>query len=928
MALRTILVCAAFAGVPVSATSTSSTSLHQVPGNSARQGMGPPRTVRIASVEGITEYRLANGLRVLLAPDPSRPTIAVHITYLVGPRNEGYGEKGMAHFLEHLLFKGTARHPNIPKEMAERGISFNGYTNDDHVGYYEVFGASDATLRWALALEADRMLNTDFTDADVQREMAVVRNEGQRFESDPYAIVDAHTKAAAFLWHNYGSGEVASDVENMSRAALMSFYRTYYRPDNAVLIVAGHFTEQATLRDIERIFAGLPATGRSKVATMPSTHTIEPPQEGERSILLRRAGRTALVEAGYRIPAVAHPDYAVAVLAGEILGSPTSGRLASELMPADLAAQVRYTVWPNRDPYLLRFTVTVGDTARLDPARVRMLELIEQRGLPPLSGEEVERARRTLLNQLDLSAAPAQRLASTLAIWSAAGDWRLLFVHRDRVRTASLSDIGRVLNAYFNSTNRTLAIFLPADSASRVSIPASPGIALLVDSVRGDITFEVGESLDADPESLADRTLTSTLPSGLTVTLLPKRTRGGSGVARLDLRFGDETSLRGRGLFAELLGQMILRGGGGRTRNELADDLARLQATANISSTANRIRIQIEARQRNLAPALQLVAAALRRPSLDSAELTQVVRERAAFYREQMADPIGRAMDAYLRQVQPLPSGHPLVPLALDESLAQLGLITADSLRMFHREFLGVTDASLTAVGDFDHAALLRAADDALGDWASSGASQWAAGSASRPSKLLRIEVPDRPNALFVAGQSLDLRDTDPDYPALLLASHLLGAGPGSRLFQRVRVAEGLSYGVSTVLVPSNRDGPGELRILAIHAPANEARVRSVVLEEVTRMLRDGFTPAEIRRGQHDLLERRARDRASDGQLALLLEDLASAGQTLALETALIRKVKALTPNSVLQAIRRHVSQDNLIIVQAGAFRTSGSQSP
>src|SRR6267154_1401066 len=211
---------------------------------------------RVASVEGITEYRLGNGLRVLLFPDPTKPTVTVNITYLVGSAQEGYGETGMAHLLEHLQFKGSTGHTNIPQELTEHGARTNATTWLDRTNYFETFQANDANLQWALGLEADRMVNSFIAKKDLDSEMTVVRNEFERGENDPSSVLEERVLSTAYLWHNYGKSTIGarSDIENVPIDRLQAFYHEYYQPDNALLLVAGKFDEPKTLATIQTIF--------------------------------------------------------------------------------------------------------------------------------------------------------------------------------------------------------------------------------------------------------------------------------------------------------------------------------------------------------------------------------------------------------------------------------------------------------------------------------------------------------------------------------------------------------------------------------------------------------------------------------------------------------------------------------------------------
>src|SRR5690242_1051975 len=253
----------------------------------ARAESESPR--KVASVEGITEYRLENGLRVLLFPDSSTPKLTVNLTVFVGSRHEGYGETGMAHLLEHMLFKGTPQHPQVPKALRDHGAyPFNGTTWVDRTNYYETLDASDANLAFAIDLEADRLVHSFIRREDLASEMTVVRNEFEAGENNPQMILSQRMLAVAYEWHNYGKSTIGnrSDIERVPIEKLQAFYRKHYQPDNILLIVTGNFKEEKALALIRKYFGALKKPERS----LDTTYTEEPAQDGERSVVLRRVG--------------------------------------------------------------------------------------------------------------------------------------------------------------------------------------------------------------------------------------------------------------------------------------------------------------------------------------------------------------------------------------------------------------------------------------------------------------------------------------------------------------------------------------------------------------------------------------------------------------------------------------------------------------
>ena len=296
----------------------------------------PKGVENVATVEGISEYRLANGLRVLLFPDQSKQTVIVNVTYLVGSRHENYGETGMAHLLEHLTYKGSKSHPNIPQEINEHGARWNGSTSWDRTNYYETFPANDANLEWAIKLEADRMGNSFILKKDLDSEMTVVRNEYESGETEPFRVTIQRLMGAAYEWHNYSKMTIGarSDIENVPIDRLQEFYKKYYTPDNAVLLVAGKFDPAKTLQLVADNFGAIARPTR----VLQRIYTVEPTQDGEREVTVRRTGDTQMLIAGYHVPSGSHADFAAIDILTEILGDTPSGRLHKALVETKKAA--------------------------------------------------------------------------------------------------------------------------------------------------------------------------------------------------------------------------------------------------------------------------------------------------------------------------------------------------------------------------------------------------------------------------------------------------------------------------------------------------------------------------------------------------------------------------------------------------------------
>jgi zinc protease len=610
--------------------------------------------VRGPTVEGITEYDLANGLRVLLFPDSSKPTITVNITYLVGSRNEGYGETGMAHLLEHMVFKGTPHHRNIPQELTEHGAQPNGSTWFDRTNYFETFAATDSNLAWALDLESDRMVNSFIAKHDLESEMTVVRNEYEAGENDPFGVLMDRTLAAAFLWQNYGKSTIGarSDIERVPIERLQSFYHRYYQPDNAVLVVAGKFDPRRTLGLVERDFGRIPRPDRSGVLKIYPTYTVEPTQDGERSVTLRRVGDVQVVAAVYHVPAGSDSGFAAVDVLSQVLGSAPSGRLYRALVQTKKAADVGAMAFQLREPGVLFLYARVRQEDSLDSARVALERTVDSVLVAAPTAEEVERGKAALLRNIELNLNNSMRVGLQLSEWAAMGDWRLLFLYRDRLKAVTPADVQRVAARYLLPSNRTLGLFIPTASPQRSEIPPVPDVAALVRDYHGDTARAAGEAFDPSPENVEQRTLRSVLANGMRLALLPKRTRGQTVNAMLRLRYGAAASVAGKSAVGDLAADMLLRGSRRLTRQQIKDSLDRLQARVNVFGGPTATTVMVETTRPNFAAALDLLSEVLREPAFDSTEFRALVQENLATIEEQRSDPMARGFSAFRRHAR------------------------------------------------------------------------------------------------------------------------------------------------------------------------------------------------------------------------------------------------------------------------------------
>jgi len=871
------------------------------------------------TVEGVSEYTLPNGLRVLLVPDATQPKTTVNVTYLVGSHHENYGETGMAHLLEHLMFKGTPKHGNIMTELGRRGMDFNGSTWFDRTNYHETFPASSDNLDWALAMEADRMVHSFISRKDLDSEMTVVRNEMESGENNPRSILAQRMLSAAFNWHNYGKEPIGArtDVERVSIERLQAFYRLYYQPDNAVLIVTGAFNPDEALRMIARHFGPIARPARK----LPPLYTDEPVQDGERQVVLRRVGDTQLVGALYHTSPQASPDYVAMDALTEIMTLPPSGRLYRALVDRNLASAVEGENWGMRDPGVAMFFAQLPGDGSIAATRDAMLAALEGVRSQPITAAELDRVRARAMNEFDRIFASPQSFASSLSEAMASGDWRLLFLERDRWRKLTVDDVQRVAIAYLKPANRTVGEFIPDKDPDRSPQQAKVDVAALVKGYKGDVAVASGESFDPTPANIDARAQRFTLGNGMKVALLSKNTRGATVQLSMRLHHGDERSLLGRETDGTLAAAMLMRGTTRHNRQEIEDALDAARARLSIGGNGMSTVVRGQTVRDHLPETLRLLAEIVREPSFPATEFDKLKRERSTEVEGRRSDPEDIAERALGRYGNPYEKEDVRYVPTIDEEVRRIEAAKLDNVKEFYARFAGGTHAELAIVGDFDAAAVKASLEELFGSWQSKTPHVRVANPlVDKRAIEIREITPDKANAVLAGELALPLNDTSPDFAALDLANYLLGGSSNSRLWERIRQKEGLSYSVHSALDPSSFEPNTALTVEAIFAPENLSRLRTALNEEIARAVRDGFTAAEVADAKKALLQERALARTQDARLASELVRQSYLGRTFAYSAQLDAQIAALTADQVNAALRKYVKPGAFVDVFAGDF--------
>ena len=484
---------------------------------------------------------------------------------------------------------------------------------------------------------------------------------------------------------------------------------------------------------------------------------------------------------------------------------------------------------------------------------------------------------------------------------------------------------------YFRDSNRTVGTFIPEAAPERTDVPATPDLEKIIAEYKPTMKALEAEEFDPAPANIEKRVTRSKLDNGFHLSLLPKQSRGGLVNAVVELRFGDEHSLAGRNGAAAMAGSLLMRGTKNKTRQQIQEEMDRLNARVFVGggrgagSGIGSVSANVQTTAENLIPALRLAVEILREPAFPENDFDQIRKQQIEGVRRGKTDPGTLAQELLQQTLNPYPRSDVRHFQTMDERLEDMDKVTLDDVRKFHAQFYGASHGTMVVVGQFDADAVRKAAAELFGQWKTPGNYARIASSYQKVTAVnQKVETPDKQNAQFEAGLHFKMTDKDADFPAMVLANYMFGGEITSRLPDRVRNREGLSYSVNTIFsAPSEGDSAG-FTAVAIANPGNTPKVEASFRDELTRTAKDGFTATELEAAKKAYLDLRRVGRSQDQSLVTILLLRDEYDRTLEWDVQMDQKLAAVTVDQVNAAFRKHLDLGAMTIVKAGDFKTAG----
>ena len=876
----------------------------------ADTGVAKSSVVQV-SAGGMSAYTLANGFKIILIPFPTASNVRVELLVKTGSKLEGYGETGMAHLLEHMLFKGAGSRKNIKEDLTALGASWNGTTNADRTNYFETLSSDPEKLDEVIRLEADRFIHAKFTKADLDSEMTVVRNELENSERNPSRLVMDALARNTFIWHGYSRSTIGArtDIENTSYEALRAFHRKHYRPDNAALIVSGNFDVQRVVALTTKLFSAAKNPSTAK----PRNWTFDSPQAlTQRSELYASVG-TTVVASAWKLPGLSERDAHALDLAVTAVCDADWGSLRKELVTnRGLAVTASCSTSTEADYSRLMAFAKAGQDADAQTLSNELIRHIQDMANKGVTQEQLERARLSEINQIERAFDSHESIARIVSQYEVAGDWRLMFWVRDVVKSLQLEEANAALKKWVVATNRSDVLLRHTEATSPLVITPP---ALASTRVEGKSWPSIFLDADPAPKSLVElsKSTRSFVLDGdkASVSLIRRKTQGDKVWLVLENDYGTAETLSHRKNACTAASYLMGFGGGGLTRDVLSRRMEELKATWNLRLSG----MSMEVPRKNLDKVFEILFSVWAEPSLPLNEFESYKSGLLASYESQLKSPVALADNATRLRFDNFPKGHWSKPKTYEEQIADAKSLSYEDVQRCVKDFAKISHARVGVVGNL-HEQDIRAlwVKAAL---TNSEMKYQRIADPTAPTKvdtaLIRVDKPDTPNARVLGVAVVALSRQSKDFPALQLAVEVMGGNASSLIWKELREKDGLAYSTGMQVSGSMMDDRTTIQLYATSASAQADKAMEKLKMVLQRVLDEGLSDADIARAKKTWVERRKAFLGRESNFASTLADALLDGYDFLARAKFDESIEQVTAKQATDVLRKYLLQAPIV---------------
>ncbi|MEB6564153.1 insulinase family protein [Acinetobacter towneri] len=891
--------------------------------------------VLVKSKQDIQEYQLDNGLRVILAPNQKENKVFMNMVYLTGSLNDPQGKGGLAHLLEHLAFKGTK---NVPAEEFQRRLDQHSLMHNASTDYYStkytnIIRPETRAVNEMIFLEAERMDKLVLQEKYVPAEIAIVKREREVRMDQPFSVLLDQVWKSAYGNQYFGRLPIGdlNELQSIKMQELNQFYRTWYAPNNAVLVMTGKFDQTAVLKQIDQHFSPIAARQIPKQVQVPllDSKKIQP-----RNFVVQKGSQ--LAKFNLYLNGKDEKLKTALVLSPYLHTLQPSGHLYQNLVETGTSTMVQSSTWLDQYFNLVLMGALYAPNHDAKQVQAGLNKSIEQ--AKNFDAAELQRVKNLIQNQSDSVMNDAVALGGRLSDYAVAyqGDWTQYWRDLQDIQQLNVDELNRHLKQFFTAEHRVIGDIQPTPEDQKQALTAknNSSVAKTLDQQDAPVIplkdvqsyqQEVAEYVQKSKQSLIKnekKILRGSLKNGAKYALFPTATRDDKTYAAISVNLGTAQTLFKQGEILDLTAYLLLRASQEHSLQDIADQSIAAGGSAFAQADANSMHIQIVAKKEKFDEFFNFVLDVMQAPSFEQSQFDLIRSQSLSSLERPYTEPETVAALTMARLIEIYPKGDLRYHFEPEFAKQQLQAATQVQVQQLYRQFFAMDHAHIAITGEFDPKSMQKLLSKRLGQWRSHQPYQRLDSAyTAYPAQKLHVLAEQREFGSYQSLLTLPLGVNHPDTPAMMVLSYILGESQlSSRLAQELREKNALVYGFNSGLSLSEFEQSGALSISAQYSAGKSAQVSQAVHKVLMDLHRDGVTLQEVEAAKADILKKRVTALEDERSIHRMLVPQLEQGRDLLFRERRDQALAKLSKADVDAVIQKYLNLEHLLEVAADQY--------
>ena len=891
--------------------------------------------ILVKSQQKIEEYKLENGFRVILAQNDKENKVFMNTVYLTGSLNDPQGKGGLAHLLEHLAFKGTQ---NIKGEEFQRRLDqytlmTNASTDYYSTKYTNVIRPEQNVINEVIHLEAERMDKLVLQEKFVPSEISIVKREREVRMDQPFSVMMDQMWKSAYGNQYLGRLPIGdlNELQSIKMDELNKFYRTWYAPNNAVMVISGKFDKAEVLKQIDQKFSPIAAR---QVPAQTKVPVLDSSKIKQRNFLVQKG--SDLAKFNVYLNGKNEKIKPELVLVPYLYSMQPSGHLYQSMVETGLSTAVESTTWLDQDFNLVFIGAIYApnhDAKKVESALISGVEKNQ-----PFNETELNRVKNLIQNQSESVLSNAAALGGRLSDYyvSYQGDWSQYFTDLDNIKKLKLTDVNQTLTQFLVPQHRVSGDIQPTPEEQKKALKqkqaSEPAKTLTQTDLQAEplkdsrvYQQEVTEYVKASKQSLVNtekKIQRGTLKNGIQYALYPTSTRDDKTYATISIDFGTEKSLFNQGEALDLMAYLLLRGSDQYSLQDIADKSIEAGGGATANAAGNSITIQIVAKKEKFADYFKFMLEVLKKPKFEPSQFDLIKSQSLSALDRPYTEPETVAALTMTRLLETYQPGDLRYHFEPEFSKQQIKAATVEQVKTLYQNFFVSNHAQIAITGDYQAKTMLKILQKEFGGWkAQLPYQRLSSDYQAYPAQKVHTLSEQREFGNYQSILTFPVGADHPDTPALMVFSYILGDSQlSSRLAQELREKNALVYGFGSGLNLDEWLDSGALTIEANYTAGKSAQVSQGVHKVLNDLLSKGVTEQELEAAKANILKKRVTALEDERNIHRMLTPQLEHHRDLLFREKRDQALAKLTKADVDAVIKKYIKLDQFVEVMADQY--------